>query len=77
MITTGRGDFNVTSRSALRVLFRNNHVSIWIDPRNDGKAKQCVKVCGTVLLGRGIRGVDGSWILLRGVIKMSTGEDAV
>ena len=34
----------MTSRSALRVTFRNNHVSIWIDPRNDGKVKECVQV---------------------------------
>ena len=40
----GRGDFNVTSRSTLRVSFKANAVSIWIDPRNDGKIKECVMV---------------------------------
>lgn len=37
----GRADFNVTSRSALRVTFRNNQLSAWIDARNTGVWKEC------------------------------------
>ena len=32
----GRGDFNISARSALRVTFRENKLSAWIDPRNTG-----------------------------------------